>query len=159
MGRQRRFNKVTGNTSERKRESIHGKRTSLRSPEVSAELTIDVQVILEDPEEMAVREGIHKRIQAEMHHEDKETEARAEEMLEIPPEWNKVPDSTMEEGEILPEDTRPDNWKRDEISQGRRKRRKEDNIWVEKFSSSISEDTKSGGFLCPRLGQRQTRRG
>ena len=38
----------------------------------------------------------------------------------------------MEEGDILSEDTRPDKWKRDEISQGRRKRMKEDDIWTEK---------------------------
>ena len=77
---------------------------------------------------MAVREGIHQRIQAEMHHENKEIEARAEEMLEIPPEWNEVLDLTMEEGDILPEDTRPDKQKRDEISRGQRKRRREDDI-------------------------------
>ena len=35
-----------------------------RSPEIPAEPIIDVQVILEDPEEMAVREGIHESIQA-----------------------------------------------------------------------------------------------
>ena len=60
-----------------------------RSPEISAESAIDIQVIPEDPEEMAVREGIHKRIQAEMHHENKEIEARAKEMLKIPPEWKE----------------------------------------------------------------------
>ena len=69
-----------------------------RSPEISAEPIIDVQVIPEDPEEMAVREGIHKRIQAEMHHENKAIEARVEEMLEIPLEWNEVPDLMMETG-------------------------------------------------------------
>ena len=41
-----------------------------RSPEIPAESTIDIQVIPEDPEEMAVREGIHERIQAEIHHEN-----------------------------------------------------------------------------------------
>ena len=82
----------------------------------SAESAIDIQVIPEDPEEMAVREGIHKRIQVEMHHENKEIEARVEEMLEIPPKWNEVLDLMMEEGHILPEDTRPDKRKRDEIS-------------------------------------------
>ena len=111
-----------------------------RSPEISAESAIDIQVIPEDPEEMAVREGIHKRIQAEMHHENKEIEARAEEMLEIPREWNRVPDLMMEEEDILPEDTRPDKWKRDEISRGRRKQRSEDNILTEKgeHSSTVS---------------------
>ena len=74
-----------------------------RSPEISAESVIDIQVIPEHSEEMAVREGIHKRMQAEMYHENKEIEARGEEMLEIPPEWNEVPDLMMEEGDILPE--------------------------------------------------------
>ena len=63
-----------------------------RSPEISAEPAIDIQVIPEGPEEMAGREGMYKRIQAEMHHENKEIEARAEEMLEIPLEQNKVLD-------------------------------------------------------------------
>ena len=43
-----------------------------------------------------------------MHHENKGIKTRAEEMLEIPPEWHKVLDLMMEEGDILPEDTRPD---------------------------------------------------
>ena len=38
----------------------------------------------------------------------------------------------MEEGDILLEDTRPDKRKRDEISRGRGKRRREDNIRTEK---------------------------
>ena len=75
---------------------------------------------------MAVRDRIQERIQAEMHHENKEIEARAEEMLEIPLEWNKVPDLMMEEEDTLPEDMRPDKQKRDEISRGRRKWRKDD---------------------------------
>ena len=91
-----------------------------RSPEIPAESTIDFQVIPEDPEEMAVREGLHKRIQAEMHHENKEIEARAEETLEIPLEWKEVPDLMMEEGDILPEDMTPDKLKRDETKEGRR---------------------------------------
>ena len=107
-----------------------------RSLEIPAEPIIDVQIRPEDPEEMAVRKGIHKRIQAEMHHENKEIEAIADEMLEIPPEWNKVPDLMMEEGEILPDDTRPDKRKRDEISRGQRKRRKEDDIRTEKREHS-----------------------
>ena len=94
-----------------------------------------------------------------MHHENKEMEARAEEMLEIPPEWNEFMDLMMAEGEILPEDTRPDKQKRDEISQGWRKQRRDDNIWAEKretFSGNISESTKPGGFLFQRLGRGQT---
>ena len=42
-----------------------------RSPEISAISAIDIHVIPEDPEERAVREGIHERIQVEMHHENK----------------------------------------------------------------------------------------
>ena len=89
---------------------------------------------------MAAREGIHERIQAEIHHEDKEREARAEEMLEIPLEWNEVPDLIMGNGDILPEDMRPDKRRRVEISQGWRKRRKEDNIRAEKqeYSPTVS---------------------
>ena len=67
---------------------------------------------------------------------NKEIEARAEEMLEIPPEWNEVPDLMMEEGDILPEDTRPDKRKRDEIFRGRRKRRREEDIRTEKREHS-----------------------
>ena len=92
-----------------------------KSPEITVEPALDIQVIPEDPEEMAAREGIHKRIKAEIHHEDKEREARVEEMLEIPLEWNEVPDLIMEDGDILPEDMRPDKQRRDEISRGRRK--------------------------------------
>ena len=54
------------------------------SPEKTAEPDLEIQVIPEDPEEMAAREGIHKRITAEIHHENKEREAQTEEMLEIP---------------------------------------------------------------------------
>ena len=85
---------------------------------------------------MAAREGIHERIQVEIHHENKEREAWAEEMLEIPPEWNEVQDLIMEDGDILPENMRPDKQRRDEISQRRRKRRKEDYIWAEKQEHS-----------------------
>ena len=85
-------------------------------------------MILNDPEEMAVREGIHERIQAEIYHENKERAAQAEEMLEIPPEWNEVPDLILEDGDILPENMRPEKRRRDEISRGWRKRRKEDDI-------------------------------
>ena len=49
-----------------------------KSLEIPAEPIIDVQVIPEDLEEMAVSEGIHERIQVEMHHENKEIEARGE---------------------------------------------------------------------------------
>ena len=73
----------------------------------------EVQVMQED---MVERERIHKRIQVEIQNENQETRVRAEEMLEIPPEWNEVPDLIMEEGDILPENMRPEKWKREEIS-------------------------------------------
>ena len=55
-------------------------------------------------EEIAVRRSTRKneRIQAEIHHEDKEVEAMAEEMLEDPPKWNKVPDLMMEDEDVPP---------------------------------------------------------
>ena len=49
-----------------------------------------------------MREGIHERIQAEIHQGNKEEEARVEEMLEVPPEWNKVLDLMMEVEDVLP---------------------------------------------------------
>ena len=54
------------------------------------EPNLEVPMILDNPEEMAVREGIHERIQAEIYHENKEREAQAEEILDIPPEWNEL---------------------------------------------------------------------
>ena len=81
---------------------------------------------------MATREGIQERIQAEIHQGNKEVEARAEEMLEVPPEWNEVPDLMMEEENVLPKATGSTKRRRDEISRGQRKQRKEDNIQLEK---------------------------
>ena len=43
--------------------------------EIATEPALEIQVIHEDPEEMAAREGLHKRIQANIHHENKEREA------------------------------------------------------------------------------------
>ena len=43
-----------------------------------------------------MREGIHKKIQAEIQHKAKEVEAMAEEILDAPPAWNEVPDLMME---------------------------------------------------------------
>ena len=37
---------------------------------ITTEPDLEVPMILNDPEEMAVREGIHERIQAEIYHED-----------------------------------------------------------------------------------------
>ena len=58
-------------------------------------------MITEDPELISEREGVHKRIQAEIQHEDKEGEMAEEVMLEIPQEWNSVPDLIMEDEEEL----------------------------------------------------------
>ena len=52
---------------------------------MTAEPDLEIPTILNDPQEMAVREGIYERIQAEIYHENKEREAQAEEMLDIPP--------------------------------------------------------------------------
>ena len=43
-----------------------------RDPEISQEPELEIQVIPEDPEQIAVREGVHKRIQVEINHEDME---------------------------------------------------------------------------------------
>ena len=110
--------------------------TGPKSPERFPEPALDIQVIPEDLEEKAVREGIHQRIQVEIHHENKEIEARAEEMLDIPLEWNEVPDLIMEEGGISPEDTRPEKRKRDEIARELRNQRREDHIQTEKQNHS-----------------------
>ena len=73
-----------------------------RNRKISSEPALGIQIIPEDPEEIVAREGIHERIQAEIHQGNKEVEARAVEMLEVPPEWNKVPDLMMEEEDVLP---------------------------------------------------------
>ena len=58
--------------------------------------------------------------------------ARAEEMLEVTPEWNEVTDMMMEDENVLPEAEGSTKRKRDEVARGWRKRRKEDDIWPEK---------------------------
>ena len=70
--------------------------------ELHPEPDLEIPVIPEDPEERGVREGIHERILAEIHHEDKEAEARADEMLEVPPEWKEVPDLMIEDKHVQP---------------------------------------------------------
>ena len=52
----------------------------------------------------------------EIYHENKEREAQAEEMLDIPPEWNEVKDLILEDRDILSENMRPEKRMRDEIS-------------------------------------------
>ena len=102
---------------------------------VMVEPGLEVPMILDDPEEMAVREGIHEIIQTEINHEDREREVQAEEMLDNPPEWNEMEDLVWEGVDIL-EDMRPEKRRRDEISLGRRKRRKEGDIRAEKQEHS-----------------------
>ena len=75
--------------------------------EITGEPDLEVPMILDDPEEMVVREGIHERMQSEIYHEDKEREARAEEMLDRTPEWNEVKDLILEDGDIFSEKVRP----------------------------------------------------
>ena len=84
--------------------------------EITTEPDLEVPMILDHPEGMAVREGIHERIQAEKCHDNKEIAAQAEEMLEIPPEWNEVQDLIWEDGDILPDNMRSEKRRRDEIS-------------------------------------------
>ena len=74
----------------------------------------------EDPQEIAVREGVHERIQAEIQHEDKEAEVRAGEMLEVPPEWNKFPDLMMEDEDVQPASEGAAKQKIDEVAQGQK---------------------------------------
>ena len=109
-----------------------------RNLEIPLEPALEIQIIPEDPEEIAVREGIHERIQAEIHQGNKEEKARAEEMLEVPP------DLMMEEEDILPEATGSTKRRRDEISRGQRKRQKAGEMGT--FAHSIPENTKSRGI-------------
>ena len=76
----------------------------------------DIPMILDSPEEMEIREGIHERIQVEIHQEAMEKAFQAEERLNVPPGWNEVEDLIMEDGEILDENTRPEKRRREEIS-------------------------------------------
>ena len=48
-----------------------------RNPEISAKPALNIQIITEDPEEIAARGGIHEK-KAEIHQENKEVEASAE---------------------------------------------------------------------------------
>ena len=55
--------------------------------ELQPEPALDIPIITKDPEEIAEREWVHKRTQAEIQHEGKEAE---EVILEILPEQNAV---------------------------------------------------------------------
>ena len=83
-----------------------------------------------------VRKGIHERIQAEIHHEDKEAETLVEQMLEVPLEWNEVPDLMMEDEDVQPATEAAVKRKIDEVAREWRKRRKEDDICPGKHSLS-----------------------
>ena len=60
-----------------------------------------------------MREGIHERIQVEIYHEDRERAFKAEESLNAPLGWNKVEDLTMDDGEILAKNIKPEKRRRD----------------------------------------------
>ena len=95
-------------------------------------------MILDSREEIELREGIHERIQAEIHHEAREEAVQAEERLDKPLAWNEVEDLMMDDGEILVDDIRTGKRSREETFRGRRKRRKEDDIRAEKREHSPS---------------------
>ena len=98
MVRQRGVDEASGGTSGWGGEETHRTiRRSEKPAEIPPKPELEIQIVPEDPKEIAVREGIHKRIQAEIHHEDKE----AEEMLEVPLEWNAAPDLMMEDKDVL----------------------------------------------------------
>ena len=86
------------------------------NPEIIAVPDLETSMILDDPEEMAVREGIHERIQAKIYQEDRERAFQTEEMLDTPLGWNEVKDLILDDGDILSENTRPEKRRRDEIA-------------------------------------------
>ena len=87
-----------------------------RRQELYPEPDLDIHILPEDPEVIPEREGIHERIQSKIQHEDKEVEAAEEVMLEIPPEWNAVPDLIIEEKEGMMITETDTKWKRDEVA-------------------------------------------
>ena len=84
------------------------------NPEIIAVPDIEVPMIFDSLEEREMREGIHERIQAEIHHEDRERAFQAEEMLDTPPGWNEVKDFIMDDRDILAENMRPEKRRRNE---------------------------------------------
>ena len=90
------------------------------TPEILQEHEIEVD-LPDTPEEIAEREGIHERIQAEIRNGDKEDLLQAEEMLELPPVWNEVQDLLIEDEEVMSEEIRPGKRGRDEVLGGGRK--------------------------------------
>ena len=104
---------------------------------------LEIPISPEVPGTIAVREGIYKRIQAEIQHKAKEVEAMAEEILDAPPAWNEVPDLMMETeyGRMIQEAAI--KRKRDEVACGWRKQQREDDIRPEKHEHSpmVSQST------------------
>ena len=72
-------------------------------------------------------------------------EATAEEMLEVPPEWNEVPHLMMVDEDVWPATERVAKRKIEEVARVRKKRRKEDHILPEKHAHSptVSERTQN----------------
>ena len=66
-------------------ERVGNEAEALGIPEVDTGPYLEIPIIPEEPEAIAVREGIYERIQAEKQYEDKEAEGMAEEMLDAPP--------------------------------------------------------------------------
>ena len=66
-------------------------------------------------------------------------------MLEVPREWNAVPDLMMEDKNVRTANEGVTKQKIDEVARGRRKRRKEDDIHPEKcaHSHTVSQRTQN----------------
>ena len=84
------------------------------NPEVIAIPDLDIPMIFDSPEEREMSKGIHKRIQVEIYHEDRERAFQAEERLDAPLGWNNVKDLIMDDGDILAENMKPEKRRREE---------------------------------------------
>ena len=101
---------------------------------------IEKHELPESKEELACRKGVNERSRVELLHETKEAELVAEENVEAPLQWNEVLDFMSEdymEEEIVEGESKHN---RDEVPQGLRKQRREDNSRAETFH--LSKDTK-----------------
>ena len=104
---------------------------------------------------IAEREGIHKKIQSVIQHEDKEAEVAAEDMLEVSPAWNEVTDHMNEAKDSKLITEAATKQKRDEVAPGRRKLQREDGICPEKreHSPTVSWRTRNpAGFSIQKIG-------
>ena len=117
-------------------ERVGNKAKSRGIPEPDSGPYLEIPIIPEELEAIAVREGYHERIQAEIQHEDKQVEVMAEEMLDPPQAWNEVPYLMMEteDGRMIPDTATKQ--KRYEVARGQRKQWKEDKIRQEKCEHS-----------------------